>query len=1000
MTPLSEYPFPQNIAKYFYRKLFRKKKPSRIEYAQYSTICNSIGNFEVVSFDVFDTLIARSYLKPADLFIALADKLSGIDQRLSSFASDRIIAESKIRNKVYEYGQERDPTLDEIYERIGKDTLLPSSMLETVKQKEIEMEIGGVYRYTCGYNLYKFAKAMGKRVVYCSDMYLPKQVIVTMLSSCGYEVNDDDLFVSQAQGGTKKDGNLFAKMLVDCRVKKDQIIHIGDNKHSDYEVPKSLAIKSYYIPRVDSIITTENSPFRQLFGSNERESFVERCYIGMVLRRINECVGKSGWLHDSGMEHKPYLMGYTFLGSVVYSLAKWIFEESKIRRIKRIVFLSRDGYLVKKAYDDLGYGEIIPSDYLKISRKILFPVQYQSPAGLDEVLSIAYSSDLTVREFLLNRFGDDELKLFLEELLKKLHLGGDERLSDFFNEIAAEIRKYQQVIAALTKEKAQAVEAYYNLNLVEAENGKVGIFDVGRKGTFQKYLQLITGSKIYAFYVCSNKKTDGYVGPRNYSVFSEFENINTKVDSIPFEIILSENRPSFHRLNDSGHDYSYKSSRILSALQVGAMDAVRDFASMYHEYPRFSRAFVMNALGTRKGKKIFKYFFDSINFEDSVSKPDQNQVDGCFGWVPSTPRQSKKILFFSPAQARIPGGAERVTGYLADHFVKLGYDVLIATSGAWSATHEKSVYQVDKRVQIFSVNTRKVSSVELLFREVSPDVIVVLASGTILAGIVQSANNLKIPLILSERAEPLNSIKAYWNGDLQRYIEMYRRANLVLVQLKSFKKVFSDHGLAVQVAHNPIPEFKNAFYNEGKRIVCLARFSPQKRMYLLILAFIRFMKTHPDWVLECYGSEANGARAEIERLVETSGASNSISLNNPVDNVEEVLSNSTLFVLPSLYEGFPNALAEALSAGIPVIGFKECPGVNEMIVDGCNGILVDTEGALGDSCRVDRLVQALEKIADDSVARAVMSQKARELSGKYSAVKAFNEWEEAISSML
>jgi glycosyltransferase involved in cell wall biosynthesis len=74
-----------------------------------------------------------------------------------------------------------------------------------------------------------------------------------------------------------------------------------------------------------------------------------------------------------------------------------------------------------------------------------------------------------------------------------------------------------------------------------------------------------------------------------------------------------------------------------------------------------------------------------------------------------------------------------------------------------------------------------------------------------------------------------------------------------------------------------------------------------------------------------------------------------ITLSPPTENVDSILSQTDILCAPSSWEGFPNVVAESLAAGLPVIGFRDCDGVSDLIRPGVNGWLAgDSEDGIGE----------------------------------------------------
>ena len=109
------------------------------------------------------------------------------------------------------------------------------------------------------------------------------------------------------------------------------------------------------------------------------------------------------------------------------------------------------------------------------------------------------------------------------------------------------------------------------------------------------------------------------------------------------------------------------------------------------------------------------------------------------------------------------------------------------------------------------------------------------------------------------------------------------------------------------------------------------------------------------------------------------------------DNVLDVYNKAAIFAFPSAYEGFPLALTEAMSAGLPAVGCKSCPAVNELIKDGENGFLCE-DG-------VDAFAQALEKLISDEELRNKMGKAAKEDMKQYDSGKIWDMWEKLIKQV-
>jgi glycosyltransferase involved in cell wall biosynthesis len=135
----------------------------------------------------------------------------------------------------------------------------------------------------------------------------------------------------------------------------------------------------------------------------------------------------------------------------------------------------------------------------------------------------------------------------------------------------------------------------------------------------------------------------------------------------------------------------------------------------------------------------------------------------------------------------------------------------------------------------------------------------------------------------------------------------------------------------------------------------------QKGFDLLIDSFAKIAARHSDWTLEIYGEGSE--RSALEAQVARHGCMERIRLPGICGHIGDVYADAGLFVLPSRFEGYPNALVEALAAGCPVIA-TNCPGASEQILgDGRYGMLVESEN-------VDALAVALDEMLSSETLRS------------------------------
>ena len=296
------------------------------------------------------------------------------------------------------------------------------------------------------------------------------------------------------------------------------------------------------------------------------------------------------------------------------------------------------------------------------------------------------------------------------------------------------------------------------------------------------------------------------------------------------------------------------------------------------------------------------------------------------------------------------GGAERVTTYIA-HFFKEKYNVFLMT------TKEKNdkEYKIDEKIIRLVAKNR--NQIRDLVKSVDPSFILIMFAPMAIS-IVPAIIGLKIPIIISERNDPRNFAGKKITKILYQF--MMKFADGLVFQtsdaMKYYGKVGEQKG---RVIYNPLrlTNFPEIYTGERKKIIVnVGRLHFQKNQFLLMDAFSKVVKRHPDYILRIYGE--GELRADLENHIKELNLENHIFLMGSISNILEVEKDNAFFVLTSDFEGMPNALIEAMALGMPVIS-TDCPcgGPKELITNNENGILVPTRN-------VEALIIAMEDLIE------------------------------------
>jgi glycosyltransferase involved in cell wall biosynthesis len=177
---------------------------------------------------------------------------------------------------------------------------------------------------------------------------------------------------------------------------------------------------------------------------------------------------------------------------------------------------------------------------------------------------------------------------------------------------------------------------------------------------------------------------------------------------------------------------------------------------------------------------------------------------------------------------------------------------------------------------------------------------------------------------------------------------------------------------------------------ENKMVIAAGRFSPEKGFDMLIQAFSKVIKQHPDWKLKIFGTGEE--LGELRNLIFEEKAYNNIYLMPKTDNVIKEMAKSSIYALSSRRESFGMVIIEAMSVGVPCVSFA-CTGPKEVITDKEDGLLVE-EG------NVDELANGLITLIESESLRKKMGKKAKENVERYTFNVVGEKWENLIKEQV
>lgn len=456
-------------------------------------------NTKLLSFDIFDTLVTRCVSTPVEVFSCVERhaRTLGIESAIG-FRQRRIEAEECA---IKAYGSER-LTLDQIYSCME----LPDWDKSYLRTIEVEAEVNLAVPIVNGVQLYKSAVKSGNPVVLISDMYLPASSIKLILEHCGID-GYDRLYVSSEYGESKASGNLFVRVLKDYAMSPSSLHHYGDSVRSDYLVPRRIGAKSTLL--------------RNGIKYSKNKAELDRIRNKISPPRAFNPQRIASICCNNDFERA----GFSSLGPFLFAFTHWLHDKKTELDLDGLIFLSRDGYLMRQAYEIVYPGE--KTQYVFASRRAWTVPLFCNNLDLNTVLNqmglgrkISFAELLSRLGFSKNQIEEitDKSSFSADEVLTVASLGMNRRFQSLYRDLLSQI-------ASNSIREREACLAYISASIPK---GSFGIVDIGWKGSMQHALESLLDefgieSKIIGLYAGVDRSSKWINKQRMYGFLFDWD---------------------------------------------------------------------------------------------------------------------------------------------------------------------------------------------------------------------------------------------------------------------------------------------------------------------------------------------------------------------------------------------------------------------------------------------------------------------------------------------
>lgn len=526
-----------------------------------------IRNADVISFDLFDTLVMRQTLSSDDVAAYVDSRLRENGIVLKNFLSKRLKSEKDLSRNAA-------PTLIDIYRNLlekvddgGVGDISAGELAEL--EWNIDFELLVPRKEMC--DIFRSIVDSGKAVYIISDSYYSKKQLAQVLEKCGIVEYTDilsscDFKLSKAQG------------LYQClksRESSKRCLHIGDDIVADIENAGKWGFETYRVYSGGDLLEEAGN----LGFTGYVKSLADHLRIGMFVSVIFNSPFQFEKESKAICIHNAYEIGYLICAPMISDFMLWFWHCMMKNQFRNIWFSARDGYLINKMYAYL----IQTSKNIDNTLYFLTSRIAAIRAGIKDEKDILYVDEMKfsgpLEKNLKERFGID-----IGDNESGIVVSGENSLIQCKNIIIEKSQKaydnYQKYIKTL-----------------QIEDGDIAFFDFVAKGTIQMYVQRLISNHIKGFYFLQLEKEHmKEKGLDICSFYGEEEKECTAIydNYYILETVLTAPHPSVKEFDDTGKPIfadehrNERDIRCSERVQEGILDYFKKFVQLCPERERIA----------------------------------------------------------------------------------------------------------------------------------------------------------------------------------------------------------------------------------------------------------------------------------------------------------------------------------------------------------------------------------------------------------------------------
>ena len=455
------------------------------------------GDVDLVTSDVFDTVVTRAVARPSDLFIELAGRLDlPAHVTPAVFAQARREAERRARQQrsdarrvellagdlesrsaaLDEHPDIAAPecTLDEIW------SLMPSTWVDAAvgSTAELDLEAGALRPISETIELFRTARDRGVPVVLVSDIYLTGSQLTDLLERAGVDMELVDDVVTSADHRLGKAHGLLERVVADRGVEPGRVMHVGDNEIADVATAEDVGAEAIHldVPTFSRHVELAPQPLRRWSSSSGTD-------LGISAAVRSTLVGAGALGHDASFQFGAAVAAPTLAG-----FSRWVSDSTAALGATHTHCMLREGATIAELMQMTAPDGPAPVP-LHVSRWVTMRAAVVDGTVEELSTALARRADLTVAH-VTDAFGCDPERV-------RHVLGTDRvpagRLLDACAALSADDELKSTIVAASAELRARVVR-YLHDRLHVDDDAPLVVSDVGWGGTIQEGLERILRS--------------------------------------------------------------------------------------------------------------------------------------------------------------------------------------------------------------------------------------------------------------------------------------------------------------------------------------------------------------------------------------------------------------------------------------------------------------------------------------------------------------------------